>query len=158
MKIRMFAAFLLAVLMVPILSGCSLWTMEARLDALEDAVENRVDAVEDAVENAVVEAIRPEPVPLAPAPAQPQPTEPKPTEAVPPSTEAPAEKLTKEEAEAIALAHAGFAADQVRYLRTEFEIDDRIPQYDVQFHEGYWEYEFEIHAETGTILSFDKDN
>ena len=75
-----------------------------------------------------------------------------------PAAPALAATLTKEEAEAIALEYANFTADQVSYLRTEFEIDDRIPQYDVQFHEGFWEYEFEIHAETGAILSFDKDD
>jgi len=66
--------------------------------------------------------------------------------------------VTKEEAEKIALDYAGFTADQVSRLRTEYEIDDGIPQFDVQFYEGDWEYEFEIHAENGKILSFDKDH
>lgn len=66
-------------------------------------------------------------------------------------------ELTKEQAQAIALEHAGFSANQVNRLRTEYEIDDGVAQYDVSFHEGAWEYEFEIHAETGRILSFDKD-
>ena len=153
-KITLFTLLLTTVLM---LSGCNLWAVEARLDALEDAVDHRVDAVEDAAEAAVAQVILPEPTPLAPVPKQSQPPTGKPAETTPPVTPAPAATLTKEEAEAIALEYAGFTADQVSYLWTEFEIDDRIPQYDVQFHEGYWEYEFEIHAETGAILSFDKD-
>lgn len=66
--------------------------------------------------------------------------------------------LTAGEAQAIALEDAGFTADQVTRLRTEPELHDRVPHYDVEFHEGRWEYEYEIHAETGEILSFDKDD
>ena len=66
--------------------------------------------------------------------------------------------LTKEDAEIIALEHAGFTAEQVSQLRVEYEIDDGIPQYDVEFREGRWEYSYEIHAETGAILSFEKDD
>ena len=152
-KIRICAALLIAVLL---LSGCSLWTVESRLDALEDALDNRADAVEDAAERAMLEVIQPDPVPLSPEPAQTPASEP--TDPVPSAPEAPAPKLTKEEAEAIALQHVGFTADQVSYLWTEYEIDDGVPQYDVQFQEGYWEYEFEIHAETGAILSYDRDD
>ena len=66
--------------------------------------------------------------------------------------------LTAEEAQAIALAHGGFTPDQVSFLRTEPELWDHVPHYDVEFREGYWEYEYEIHAETGEILSFEKDD
>ena len=73
------------------------------------------------------------------------------------STE-PAARLTTEQAQAIALNHAGFTADQVRFLRTEPELRDRVPHYDVEFAEGRWEYDYEIHAETGAVLSFEKDD
>lgn len=66
-------------------------------------------------------------------------------------------ELTAAEAEAIALKHAGLTADQVTRMRTEYEIDDGVPQYDVQFYRDGVEYEFEIHAKTGAIISFDKD-
>lgn len=66
--------------------------------------------------------------------------------------------LTREEALAIALEHAGFTGDQVSRLRTQYEIDDGIPQYEVEFHQDRWEYDYEIHAETGQILSFEKDD
>ena len=67
-------------------------------------------------------------------------------------------KLTEEEATSIALIHASFTADQVKQLRLEFEYDDGIPQYNVEFYEGYLEYEYEIHAVTGQILSVEKDD
>lgn len=66
--------------------------------------------------------------------------------------------LTKEQAQAIALEHAGFTADQVERLRTEYEIDDGIPRYEVRFRQGRWEYDYEINAETGAILSYDRDD
>ena len=66
--------------------------------------------------------------------------------------------LTQEQAESIALQHVGLAADQTDRLRTEYEIDDGVAQYDVSFCEGDWEYEFEIDAGTGTILSYEKEH
>lgn len=68
-----------------------------------------------------------------------------------------AQLLTREEAQDIALKHAGFTAGQVTYLRTEYEIDDGVPQYQVEFHQGGWEYSYEIQAETGEVLSFEKE-
>ena len=73
-------------------------------------------------------------------------------------TESTAVRLTREQAEAIALEHAGFTADQVSRLRTEFEIDDGIPRFEVQFRQGRWEYDYEINADTGVILSYDRDD
>ena len=82
-----------------------------------------------------------------PAPKTEKPTEP-----------APAQELTREEAQAIALDHAGFTADQVTALRTHRDHDDRTPTYEIEFRVGRTEYEYEIHAETGRILDFDRDN
>ena len=103
-----------------------------------------------------------EPVKTAPAPTEaPAPAE------TPPPTEAPAptqpkqeaqEYLSREKARSIALAHAGFTADQVTGLRAEFDRDDGVPVYEVDFRVGRIEYEYEIHAETGAVLSFDKDD
>lgn len=133
MKFRNMIMVLLAVLLLVSLCGCG--TAQA-LDAAEDRIEERMDAVEDALQ----------PTALPSATAAPGPT-----------TDT-AQTLTREQAEAIALEHAGFTADQVSYLRTEYEIDDGIPQYEVSFHEGRWEYDYEINAETGAIISFEKDD
>lgn len=140
MKIRICAALLIAFLTVSLLSACSVGTTLRTLDAAEDAVEYHLDAAEDRIEDAVL------------PPAAPPPTV---SEKSAPAETAPL--ITAEEALSIALEHAGFTAGQVKYLHTEFEIDDRIPQYDVNFHEGHWEYEYEIHAETGAILSYERD-
>ena len=65
--------------------------------------------------------------------------------------------LTKEQAQAAALTHAGLTAAQITRLHTEFDIDNGIPQYDIEFHYNNWEYDYEIHAQTGAILSWDKE-
>lgn len=67
------------------------------------------------------------------------------------------ESVTKEQAEQIALDYVGFSRNQVTGLRTEFEIDDGISQFNVEFRVDNWEYEFEIHEKTGKILSYDRD-
>lgn len=69
----------------------------------------------------------------------------------------PAQVITPEEAEQAALAHAGLAADAVHFHRTELDADDGVLHYDVEFHDANAEYEYEIHAESGEILSFEKD-
>lgn len=75
----------------------------------------------------------------------------------PPATEPSAQNLTKEEAEAIALAHAGLSADQVTRLKVEYDRDDGIPIYEIEFRQGRWEYNYELHAETGKILDWEKE-
>jgi len=68
-----------------------------------------------------------------------------------------ADAISQEEAEKIALEHAGLLADDVQQLRTEHEIDDGVPLYEVLFYHENLEYDYEIHAETGEILSYDRD-
>ena len=68
------------------------------------------------------------------------------------------EELPQEQARQNALEYLGIAPEYAQRLRIQYEIDDGIPQYDVEFYQGDWEYEFEIHAHTGKILSFDKDS
>ncbi|MBQ3134730.1 MAG: PepSY domain-containing protein [Oscillospiraceae bacterium] len=65
--------------------------------------------------------------------------------------------LTRAQAEAIALNHAGLTAEQVWGLRSEFDIDDGVKVWDVEFRCDGWEYDYEIHAVSGAIRSFDKE-
>ena len=67
------------------------------------------------------------------------------------------QKITASEAEEIALAHAGLTREQVERLHTTEDYDDGVPEYEVQFWYERMEYEYEIHAEDGTIRSFDKE-
>ena len=65
--------------------------------------------------------------------------------------------LTKEEAEAIALNHADLQESQVKGLRAEYDVDDRIPEWEVEFYCDGMEYEYESHAIKGNILFCDKE-
>lgn len=130
MKFRKGLSLMLAMLL---LSGCSMARMGNDLEAAGDAIEERMDAAANAMENSVNTSS---------------------TQMTPGTAGA----LTKEQAQTIALEHAGFTADQVRGLRTEYEIDDGVPRFEVQFHQGRWEYDYEINAQTGEILSYDRDD
>ncbi len=65
--------------------------------------------------------------------------------------------ITPEEAKRIALDHAGVAAADAIFDRTERDFDNGIYHYEVEFRVGFTEYEYDIHAESGAILSFDQD-
>lgn len=86
--------------------------------------------------------------PLREQPAQPPATEPAPTQSG---------SITKEEAVAIALAHARLTADQVWEMEAEFDMECSGPEWEVEFTADGWEYEYEIDAATGQILRSEKE-
>jgi len=133
MKIRILSqliSLVLLVLVIALAAGCStLYKAEQAADQIEDQVEQKVDQAEAAVENQVT-----------------------------PSVVQNAAALTQTEAEEIALLQAGFKADQVTGLHTEFDVDDGIPEYEVEFFQDGWEYDYTIHADTGEVLSYDISN
>ena len=57
----------------------------------------------------------------------------------------------------IALNHAGISASQATFVRSQFEYDDGRAVYDVDFWSGNKEYDYEIDARSGTIVSYDFD-
>lgn len=130
MKFRIIAILLVTLLLF---AGCSAGAVENRLDAAEDAVERGLDAMENMMETAVSPTKSGNIIPSAAT-------------------------VTREQAVSIALEKAGFTENQVTHLRTEYEIDDGIPRYEIQFRQGRWEYDYEINANTGEILSFDRDD
>ena len=65
--------------------------------------------------------------------------------------------LTQEEARAIALEHAGLTQVDVKWERSEFETERGVPEWDIDFRSGDWEYDYEIHAETGAVMKSDKE-
>lgn len=108
----------------------------------------------------------PRPVATDPAPTDPAPTvpeitdkpvtDPAPTDA--PTTDSPDNKtISKEEAEKIALNHAGLKASEVTRLRVELEKDNGRTYYEVDFRKGNYEYDYKIHSTTGKIVEWDKD-
>lgn len=67
--------------------------------------------------------------------------------------------IGEEKAKEIALSDAGVAESEVTYVRAKLDYDDDYNRfdYDVEFRKGPTEYEYEIDAESGAILTFDKD-
>lgn len=65
--------------------------------------------------------------------------------------------IGREAAKQTALAHAGLEADSVNFTHVHLEFDDGRWQYDVEFHQGQEEYDYDIDAVTGEVLSHDHD-
>ena len=66
--------------------------------------------------------------------------------------------ITVEEARNIALSNANLSADLVQFLRTEQEYDDGVLVYEIDFTYGDSEYDYKINANTGEIVSYDRDS
>ncbi len=74
-----------------------------------------------------------------------------------PITSFAAGNITIDQAKKIALENSGLKADQVTFVKESKEIDDGRTQYEVEFYVGTTEYDYEIDAATGAIISFDQD-
>lgn len=62
-------------------------------------------------------------------------------------------KLTGSQAVAKALEHAGLSASQVKELECELDYEDGKPVYEIEFKYGDTEYEYEISAYDGSVVS-----
>lgn len=60
-------------------------------------------------------------------------------------------------AKEIALNHAGVQASQVRWDDAEFDIDNDVPHYELEFDVGQNEYEYDVHAVSGNVIKFEQD-
>src|SRR5690625_4211483 len=96
--------------------------------------------------------------------AEPEPeTEPEPTPEPDPEPEPEPEEptiptyISADEAKQNALNPAGFSEPNADIEKVEFDTDDGIPYYEVEFEVGDDDYEYEIHAISGTILDYDQD-
>lgn len=66
--------------------------------------------------------------------------------------------ITEGRAKEIALENAGFTADQVTFIKSKLDYDDGQQYYDVEFYTAdYVEYDYEINASTGDVISYDMD-
>ncbi len=64
-------------------------------------------------------------------------------------------RIGEEKAKSIALEHAGVNESDVAHIISRLDYDDRKEEYDVEFWVGNMEYDYEINAQTGEIVSFD---
>ena len=66
-------------------------------------------------------------------------------------------KITIEEAKSIALKHSNLDESQVSFIRSEYDFDNGIEKYEIEFYYNNNKYEYEINSKTGDIISYDYD-
>lgn len=65
--------------------------------------------------------------------------------------------IGEDKAKEIAFTHAGVAEEDTTGLRIKLDYDDGRTEYEIEFLAGTKEYDYDIDAITGTIVSFDYD-
>ena len=65
--------------------------------------------------------------------------------------------ISVEDAKRIALAHAGVSAENAVIEKAELDVEHGVVIYEIEFKAGGYEYEYEINATTGAIISQDKE-
>ena len=65
--------------------------------------------------------------------------------------------ITADQAKAAAFAHAGVSEGDVTKLKVDFDQGGGKAEYDIEFEVGHMEYEYEIDALTGGVISFEAD-
>ena len=60
--------------------------------------------------------------------------------------------ISKEDAKAIALNHAGVKEADIKNFTIKLDQDDKTPEYEIEFYVSNKEYDYSIHAKTGAIL------
>lgn len=65
--------------------------------------------------------------------------------------------ITADEARAAAYAHAGVSAADVAWCETEFDSEDGVMVYELEFTVGGTEYEYDIDARTGSVVKYSRE-
>lgn len=66
-------------------------------------------------------------------------------------------EISREEAKNIAFKHAGVLEAQITQLDVSLDSDNGVLKYEIDFKHGGIEYEYDINAQNGEILSSKKD-
>lgn len=73
------------------------------------------------------------------------------------STPSASNYITVEKAKSVALSHAGVNANDAIFVKAGLDWDDGRVCYEVEFYVGNTEYDYDIDATSGAVLSYDKD-
>lgn len=133
----------------------SIW--ENIADAIEDIDEDAREkgiSTSAAVENNTAAATTAHSAPAQPAETQPAPAA---TTAAQPKANNTSGDIGVEKAKEIAMSHAGVSAGSVSFVKAKLDYEDGVKVYDIEFYSGNVEYDYEINAATGAIVSFDQD-
>ena len=74
-----------------------------------------------------------------------------------PAANNPSGDIGIERAKQIALSHAGLSQGSVSFVKAELDYEDGVKVYDIEFYSGNVEYDYEINAASGAIISVDRD-
>lgn len=66
-------------------------------------------------------------------------------------------EISADDAKSIALKHSDLSSQDVTFTKVKADEDDGVYVYDIEFIKDNAEYEYEIHATTGAIISFETD-
>ena len=66
--------------------------------------------------------------------------------------------ISRESALEIAYGHAGVNAEEATMIKTEFDSEDGIMVYEIEFLAGTKEYEYDINARTGQVVKYEAEN
>ena len=67
-------------------------------------------------------------------------------------------KISRDEAKSIALKHAGIDEKNITGLDIDLDRDNGSLEYEIEFHSGGMEYDYDINAQTGEIINSHKEN
>lgn len=70
---------------------------------------------------------------------------------------APGPTISADQAQNIAANHSGAPRHQWREVEVELDNDDGRLSWEIEFDHGNWEYEYDIDAYTGAIISWEKE-
>ncbi len=76
-----------------------------------------------------------------------------------PATTKPAQNnpISRDDALKAALDHAGIKQTDAKAVEVEYDGDDRVKHYDVEFRYEQFEYEYEINAENGKVIKHERE-
>ena len=66
-------------------------------------------------------------------------------------------KVTKDEAKAVALKHAGVKAADVKHYKVEVDKERSAAVYEIEFYANGYEYDYTVNAENGKVLKAEKE-
>lgn len=66
-------------------------------------------------------------------------------------------ELSADEALAAALLHASLKREEISFLKNEPDYDDGRLVFEIEFRAGHFEYDYEIDARNGAVLSFERE-
>lgn len=76
---------------------------------------------------------------------------------VPTENSSNSQRITADEAKQIAATHSGQTIANMEYVKVEYDIDDGIAVYEVEWKKDRIEYDYTIDAATGQIIKYDVD-